>query len=1483
MSVAQSSATTSPVQHAPSSRADEADTSPISTQEQSTSEVPRIETLAATPLVDEDGISASPRLPLEEQDGPKSPGTEGIPILPQSASQKDLSFHDGSPTYFHSPPNSSKLAVPTASNGSFSLSPPIDASQERRRSSVSTNSSTSTFRVRRKPAPSDDGASSLGDEPARKYSTNSLSVDGTYSRRGSAVSSSSSASFGRPHPSTFTSSPNQVSLPLPSPARRLSSSSVGNRSTGAPALSPRSAFRSLVATETPADLAEAKEIPADLTAASKPEGQSRTFSPLSLRNEIPSRPATATEISRPPSRLPPKKELQTLTLSRPSTAPAHGQLAQGSFSRKETVMVDGQTFIFGGAEPRDEKDPDSLSIASGSRIATSEAAETLRKSDADSLPSPQRRNVVGRVVDLSSVTAAMAKASADRSESSNHRTLPSISSWQNLERQATISSSNSYRGGRVPFMRPKGRAESSDGLAARAQLQQSLLPARPGTSNGLISTLPLRRTPFKRQSMGKNESSINSSQRLTPLEAPEEEETAGSYAIEPPSRRALQEAATLTVFSESGEMVRFGEIFAEKRILICFLRHWFCPMCQEFAHSMQRLDPLPLQRANLGLIVVGQGHPHVLSAYKKVTGVPEWIKMYADPTRKLYKVLGMTKKTNDPGPACAKPDYVQKSMLKGSLSAIRKGLFEMPLRTPGDLKLLGGEFIFGPGIDCSFTHRMVTTRGHMDLPRILTQAGCDMSLQSARAIGDELGRNDDTKSVDRVHGRRRLGKTVKQIARNLELDRQKSLGSSSAFFRPTSRASTIRGYSQDIPAVPKLPAAAALESSRALAKSASQPQYLSNAVHSRMRPRAAKASPSTIPDGNEYGDENEEDEDDDDDIFGKPRRKAQDMSLADAIRMGPPDDGAQAALIAKQRKTLADGPSSSARNSSAEHSSHRSTAGTGSRKQSEEDASSRKGSLQLSPASTSAPFQVPSVAKRSLLDVAMKGMRRTTSTPDFVQSQSPRSSSSSSDLRSLSKVDGTTTDRRKPSKLSNVTNTQGVDEDRSSPLPASVNDRSLAPDSEDGKAAVSCIPSDAATVASERDLTPTAIEATTTSKTASEPPKQNDPSSNPPAHQTDMAVPQAPVADHQDVPGSGTLEKVSSPMVPLMQAGEAIRPVERPPSSSSTLRRAASGRAKDRDQDAPSIAISENNRSPLLRRDSLNKTLPPLPPAVAPAVEDNLGSVGPMSQKVVNPTEELRPSQESQNRFPELGAENHIGGGVGVGSFLDDLDVLDGFTRTVSGYNERNDRLYSSNGGGYEPRESFESWTETEAANSDSDMEHEPGWVRPPSSRLSTYTARPGYADGANNGVRYSTDTRSSMKSSYSQGSLYSEGPRTSMSYGRPSLDVSERSFSDDDGNGGEYSDGSQDYDRRQSEDDSRSDSTASPDERDRSREVYKSNSNDNAGHLSIVPRNGYSSHTRIANGYLPPRTLDTFDEEEEEEEEAARQDEEEGTSTVGH
>ncbi len=154
----------------------------------------------------------------------------------------------------------------------------------------------------------------------------------------------------------------------------------------------------------------------------------------------------------------------------------------------------------------------------------------------------------------------------------------------------------------------------------------------------------------------------------------------GSYAIHPPSMLQLFEASQCLVYNQEGQEVLFGDLFKKRRTLVCFLRHWWCGFCQQFAMSVRNIDPLPLKKANLDFVIVGQGDWHVIKAYREVMQVQ--YPMFADPKRNVYRALGMTLRTNDANPVCARPDYASMSMTKGILVAIKKGLFDMPIRNP---------------------------------------------------------------------------------------------------------------------------------------------------------------------------------------------------------------------------------------------------------------------------------------------------------------------------------------------------------------------------------------------------------------------------------------------------------------------------------------------------------------------------------------------------------------------------------------------------------------------------------------------------------------------------------------------------------------------------------------------------------------------------------------------------------------------------------
>lgn len=540
-----------------------------------------------------------------------------------------------------------------------------------------------------------------------------------------------------------------------------------------------------------------------------------TASPRSTRSTqlpasqlTPSNSTTALPVPSPRDRAKSIDRPSTAPVERPSTAPAMDASSRPVSRRgKEPIMIDGQAFVL------DEED---------------DGVGPLRPLKQTPAPAPVR--TAPRAVDLSEMSKA--------AEVAEHRRTASSGSSQS---QKPVYQWHMRNGGldRRPGTAPQPTTPTTSPLRRTQDLASTPRSTvrsskRPGTATSTIASIASRSTRALgikgSQSLDLGSKSKGSKEADDDDDDDEEAESAGGYAISQPSKTALQEVSEILIYDEEGDKVRFGDLFSQQRTLVCFLRHWFCPMCQEYATSMKQIDPLPLQRAGLGFIVVGQGHPHVIASYKRVMGVPEWIKMYSDPSRKTYQALGMTLKTNDPGPACAKPDYITMPMFKSSMTAIKKSLFEMPIRSPGDLKLLGGEFILGPGIDCSFVHRMTTTRGHLDIPRILAQAGCDMTLKSPKAIGSEdSARPESVKSLGARRGGKRSAsglRSVRSIARNFEAQRRVSSArvdgakTTTLSSPPRKLHAAVLG---SIPAVPKIPAAQLFEA-RSFAKPIPSPR-----------------------------------------------------------------------------------------------------------------------------------------------------------------------------------------------------------------------------------------------------------------------------------------------------------------------------------------------------------------------------------------------------------------------------------------------------------------------------------------------------------------------------------------------------------------------------------------------------------------------------------------------------------------------------------
>ncbi|KZT43702.1 hypothetical protein SISSUDRAFT_1039573 [Sistotremastrum suecicum HHB10207 ss-3] len=190
-----------------------------------------------------------------------------------------------------------------------------------------------------------------------------------------------------------------------------------------------------------------------------------------------------------------------------------------------------------------------------------------------------------------------------------------------------------------------------------------------------------------------------------------------------PDAEALGRASQLKIWDETGKQVEFGSVFADKRTIVVFIRHFFCGICQGYVKALGQVSEDDLRSANLKIVVIGCGEWHLIENYKKTTSCGHSI--YADDSRTLYRALGMTVETLKGTPADEKPkSYVPANMLGNALRSIWGGLqHPSHIGKQGNFSQLGGDFVLGPGLTCSFAHRMVHTQDHVEVEDLLKAAG----------------------------------------------------------------------------------------------------------------------------------------------------------------------------------------------------------------------------------------------------------------------------------------------------------------------------------------------------------------------------------------------------------------------------------------------------------------------------------------------------------------------------------------------------------------------------------------------------------------------------------------------------------------------------------------------------------------------------------------------------------------------------------------
>jgi len=197
----------------------------------------------------------------------------------------------------------------------------------------------------------------------------------------------------------------------------------------------------------------------------------------------------------------------------------------------------------------------------------------------------------------------------------------------------------------------------------------------------------------------------------------------------PPPADKWHQAAELPILDSDGNMRPFKSLFSGPdaigdRQLVVFVRHFFCGACQAYLRALSR--GISLQQyfrlaTPTSITIIGLGDPRLIPDYRRRTGCP--FPIYTDPTRTLYKILGMTWTLN----------MGQRVSYMGNMTEIEwlGGQFKQFRETENGLKFkagnplwIGGEFLVENG-EVKWCRRMRNYRGHSDIDLVKTLLGVE--------------------------------------------------------------------------------------------------------------------------------------------------------------------------------------------------------------------------------------------------------------------------------------------------------------------------------------------------------------------------------------------------------------------------------------------------------------------------------------------------------------------------------------------------------------------------------------------------------------------------------------------------------------------------------------------------------------------------------------------------------------------------------------
>ncbi|KEF51329.1 uncharacterized protein A1O9_12679 [Exophiala aquamarina CBS 119918] len=185
-----------------------------------------------------------------------------------------------------------------------------------------------------------------------------------------------------------------------------------------------------------------------------------------------------------------------------------------------------------------------------------------------------------------------------------------------------------------------------------------------------------------------------------------------------PNQHAVKTAFEHPIYASDGSALPFSALFDNHsesstppdRILVIFIRHFFCGNCQEYIRRLSSLESpfhpsnkshsavttqnfsKPAKHPLPSVIIVGPGLPTLIATYIRITQCA--FPVYCDPTTQLYDLLGMHRTLSL---GHKSPVYIQHSLFSGAVKSalqIVRRVGNGDATGGGDWNINGGEFLF---------------------------------------------------------------------------------------------------------------------------------------------------------------------------------------------------------------------------------------------------------------------------------------------------------------------------------------------------------------------------------------------------------------------------------------------------------------------------------------------------------------------------------------------------------------------------------------------------------------------------------------------------------------------------------------------------------------------------------------------------------------------------------------------------------------------